>query len=81
MYFPELIEKIASSDVTLNPAVLDVIRRVRTVGLNKTAAAMQGTDEVTLKSAVQALGTKLAMKRARHEKIAAALIALQNIDE
>lgn len=78
----ELLEKIASSELTINPHVLSVVERVRQLGLHKTAAALQGHGgEVGLRSAVGSLGARLVLKHARHAKIAAAIDALNSLED
>ena len=74
-----LLNKIASSDVVLNPSVLDVVRRVRSVGLHKTAEALTGR-ETSMKTAVAVLGAKMQFRRSKYNKIAAAIAALENAD-
>lgn len=82
MTHDQLIEKIASSELRLNPHVLSVVERVRQLGLHKTAAVLNGVDgEIGLRSAVGSLGARLVLKHAKYAKIAAAVDALNSLDD
>jgi len=77
-----LLNKVAASNLTINPHVLNVVQRVKAFGLHKTAAAIYSAPgEVTLRSAVELLGARLSIKHARHAKIAAAVEALNSLDD
>jgi len=77
-----LLNKVASSDIRLNPHVLDVVRRVRVAGLHKTASALHLQNApMSLKTAAQIIGTQLLASAARRNKIASGIAAIRSLDD
>jgi hypothetical protein len=81
MDFDKLMEKVSSAELHMSPALQDVMARVRTVGLHKAAAAVNGMPEITVKTAAQRLGARLVERHRRYEKIASGLQSLVFIEK
>lgn len=77
-----LLDKVANSELRLSPHVIDVVRRIKTAGLHRTAAALRGASSpITIKTAASTLGVMLITAARRREKIAAGLAALSALDD
>jgi hypothetical protein len=76
-----LLEKVATANLRLNPHVLDVVTRVKTAGLHRTAAALHTESQpMSIKTAAGLLGAKLLENSRRRQKIAAGISALNALD-
>lgn len=73
MSYDAIMYKLSSTALNLNPHMQDVIQRVRETGLHKAAAPLYGMHEVTLKTAVDYLGTALIQQHLKHQKIASGI--------
>lgn len=74
------LEENVLQKLATHPLFQDVIARVRTAGLHRTAACLapesaENAESVTLKTAMARLGGQLLQQRLRHQKIASGLQA------
>ena len=81
MNYEHLLEKLASTQLNVSPAVADLMQRIRETGLHKVAAHMHNVPEFTFKTATQILGTQLIHQHLKFSKIASGIRALQALDQ
>jgi hypothetical protein len=80
MPYDQLQKKLAETQLELNPAMQDVMQRVREVGLHKIATTLYDLDELSLPKIAQHLGTRLLLEHHKQEKIASGLNALRTLE-
>jgi hypothetical protein len=71
----KITEKLATQP-GLSPHILDIVGRVRTVGLHKIAAQLRNKETFGLDDALKELGTKLSYDYLKQQKIASGLRSL-----
>lgn len=71
----------ALQKVALNPAIRDVMQRVREAGLHKVARHLYNVEEVNLKTSLEKLGHDLFYNHLRHQKIRKGLEAYAKIEK
>ena len=80
LFADTLLEKVATTSLRLNPHVLDVMHRIKTAGLHRTAASLHGHSEpLSIKTAAGILGARLVLNSRRRTKIASGLEALAKL--
>lgn len=75
MNYEALLNKFASEELTLNPALQNVMHRVQAQGLHK-AASVYGLDTVDLRSVITKIGTDMYREQLKHASITSGLCAL-----
>jgi hypothetical protein len=81
MNHEQLLEKLGNAQVNLNPAMHDLMQRVREVGLHKVAAHTHRVSKFTLKTAAWYIGKELTRQHMKFSKIASGIRALQALDQ